>query len=339
MDLILAVILFIISAIVIAIVGTILTKTADQLADLTGLGEAMFGAIFLGGTTSLPGIITSVVAAFNDHPELAVSNAIGGIAAQTLFLPIADISYRKGNLEHAAASFANLMQGVLLIGLLALLLLGMSGPDYTLLNIHPISFLLILFYLLGEKLISKAKAWPMWSPRMTTATVQDIPDQGNIKKLSLNTIIIKFIFFALIVSAAGFFVAKTGMTIADKTGLSEGFVGLLFTGVATSLPELIVSLAAVRQNALTLSIGNIIGGNSFDMLFVAFADIAYNQGSILHAITNSQVFIIALTMLMSCTLLLGLLHREKKGLGNIGWESVLIIIFYFAGNAFLLFGG
>ncbi|MFP4047448.1 MAG: hypothetical protein ACLFT4_06780 [Bacteroidales bacterium] len=120
--------------------------------------------------------------------------------------------------------------------------------------------------MLSEKLISKAKEWPMWFPRMTMATVQDIPDQGNIKKLSLNTIIIKFIFFALIVSAAGFFVAKTGMTIADKTGLSEGFAGLLFTGVATFLPELIVSLAAVRQNALTLSIGNIIGGNSFDML-------------------------------------------------------------------------
>ncbi|MFO8234135.1 MAG: hypothetical protein R6U04_01840 [Bacteroidales bacterium] len=339
MELSLAIILFVVSAIVIAIVGTFLTKTADQLADLTGLGEAMFGAIFLGGTTSLPGIVTSVVAAFNDHPQLAVSNAIGGIAAQTLFLSIADITYRKGNLEHAAASFANLMQGVLLIGMLALVLLGMSGPDSTVLNIHPVSFILILFYFLGSNLISRAKEWPMWSPRMTTATVKDVPDQEYIKKLNLSKIVVKFIVFALIVSAAGFTVAKTGITIADNTGLSEGFVGLLFTAVATSLPELIVVLSAVRQNALTLSIGNIIGGNSFDMLFIAFADIAYNKGSILHAITNTQVFIISLTMLMSCVLLLGLLHREKKGFGNIGWESLLIIILYFAGNAFLYFAG
>lgn len=339
MELSVAIILFLISAAVIAIVGTYLTRTADQLADLTGFGEAIFGAFFLGGTTSLPGIVTSVVAAFNDHPELAVSNAIGGIAAQTLFLSIADITYRKGNLEHAAASFANLMQGVLLIGLLALVLLGMSGPDTTVLNIHPVSFILIFFYFVGLNLISRAKERPMWTPRITTATVKDIPEQEYLKKLSVGQIVVKFIVFAILVSAAGFTVAKTGITIADKTGLSESFVGLLFTAVATSLPELFVSIAAVRQNALTLSVGNIIGGNSFDMLFIAFADIAYNKGSILHAITDKQVFIIALTMLMASALLLGLLHRKKKGVGNIGWESLLIIILYFAGNAFLYFAG
>src|SRR6056297_3950468 len=147
MDLLTAILLFLVSTIVVATVGTYLTKAADQLADLTGLGEAMFGAVFLGGVTSLPGIVTSVVAAFNGHPELAVSNAIGGIAAQTLFLSIADITYRKTNLEHAAASFTNLMQGVLLLGLLAFVIIGMTGPDISVLNIHPFSILIILFYI------------------------------------------------------------------------------------------------------------------------------------------------------------------------------------------------
>src|SRR6056297_3355830 len=165
MELSLAIILFVISTIVIATVGTLLTRTADQLADLTGLGEALFGAIFLGGTTSLPGIVTSVVAAYNGHPELAVSNAIGGIAAQTLFLSIADITYRKTNLEHAAASFTNLMQGVLLISLLAIVIIGMSGPELSVLRVHPLSLLVIAGYIVGSKMISKAKDRPMWSPR------------------------------------------------------------------------------------------------------------------------------------------------------------------------------
>jgi cation:H+ antiporter len=335
MGLPLAFILFLISTLVIATAGTKLTRTADQLADLTGWGEALFGGIILGGTTSLPGIVTSVVAAYNGHPQLAISNAIGGIAAQTLFLSIADISYRKTNLEHAAASFANLMQGILLIGLLAFVLIGMSGPDVTILHIHPFSFLMILLYILASRLISKAKDQPMWSPRITLATVQDIPDRRNIETLSLKKVALRFAFLAVVVSGAGYAVAKSGIAIANQTGLSETMVGALFTAIATSIPELIVSLAAVRQKALTLSVGNIIGGNTFDVLFVAFADIAYNRGSILHAISSNQVYVVALTMLMTSILILGLLHREREGFGKIGWESLMIIIVYLAGNLYL----
>lgn len=49
---------FIVAAFVIAIVGIKMTKIADRLADRTGLGEAVVGALFLGGSTSLPGIVT-----------------------------------------------------------------------------------------------------------------------------------------------------------------------------------------------------------------------------------------------------------------------------------------
>jgi len=335
MELSLAIVLFLAATLVIAVAGTKLTRTADQMADLTGWGEALFGAIFLGGTTSLPGIVTSVVAAYNGHPQLAISNAIGGIAAQTLFLSIADISYRKTNLEHAAASFANLMQGLLLIGLLSFVLIGVSGPELTVWNVHPLSIAMIILYLAASRLISKAKDRPMWSPRITLATVQDIPDRKNIENLSLRRVTFKFIILAFVVGGAGYVVAKSGIAIANQTGLSETMIGVLFTAISTSLPELIVSLAAVRQKALTLSVGNIIGGNTFDVLFVAFADIAYNKGSILHAIASDQIYVVALTMMMTSILILGLLHREREGIGKIGWESLMIILVYLAGNAYL----
>ncbi|HKK59262.1 MAG TPA: hypothetical protein VJ937_07275 [Salinivirga sp.] len=337
MELSLAILLFALSAVIIAVVGTWLTRAADQLADLTGLGEAMFGAIFLGGATSLPGIVTSVVAAIQGHPQLAVSNAIGGIAAQTLFLSIADITYRKINLEHAAASFANLMQGLLLIGLLSFVIIGMTGPEITVFHVHPFSIVMVGIYIAGSKMISRAKDWPMWTPRVTSATVQDAPDQDNIEKLNLKSVILKFVISAIVVALAGFTIAQTGITIAAKTGLSETLVGVLFTAIATSFPELIVAISAVRQKALTLSVGNIIGGNTFDVLFIAFADLAYGKGSILHAIASEQIFIMAVTMLMTSTLILGLLHRERKGFAKIGWESLMIILIYFAGNAILLF--
>jgi len=337
MDLTVAIVVFCISTFVIVIAGTRLTRAADQLADITGWGEALLGAIFLGGITSIPGIITSVVAAYNDHPTLAISNAIGGIAAQTVFLSIADISYRKINLEHAAASFANLMQGVLLLGLLSFILIAITMPKIEVLHINPMSLLMLLIYIGGSVLISRARNQPMWTPKLTSDTVEDVPDQANVEHLKLTPILIRFTVLALLVAGAGYFVARAGIAIADQSGLSESFVGALFTAVATSLPELIVSIAAVRQGALTLAVSNIIGGNTFDILFVAFADVAYRKGSILHAIDNSQVFIISLTMMMVSILVLGLLHREKQGIGQIGWESFAILVLYLFGNVVIYF--
>ena len=66
--------------------GTRLTAVADILAERTGLGEAVVGAVLLGAATSLSGIVASVTAAADGRAELAV----GGIAAQTVFLAVAE---------------------------------------------------------------------------------------------------------------------------------------------------------------------------------------------------------------------------------------------------------
>ena len=121
--------LFSACAAIIGIVGTRLARIVDDLADRTGLGEAIAGAVLLGMATSLSGIVVSVSSAWTGKPELAMSNALGGIAVQTLFLTIADMAYRRANLEHAAASLGNLIQGALLLCLLCLLLLGRFTPS------------------------------------------------------------------------------------------------------------------------------------------------------------------------------------------------------------------
>ena len=85
--------------------------------------------------------------------------------------------------------------------------------------------------------------------------------------------------------------------------------------------------------------GGVIGGNAFDVLFVAFADVAYRGGSIYHAVTSQQVFVIALTLLLTGILLLGLLRRKKSGIFGIGFESFLVIVLYLGAFALLSFTG
>jgi cation:H+ antiporter len=175
-----AVALFCAATVAIVVAGTRLTGVADVLAERTGLGEAVMGEVLLGGSTSLSGIVTSVTAASNGSAELAVSNAVGGIAVQTVFLAVADLAYRGVNLEHAAASPANLAQGALLVTLLAVPLLAFSGPEVSLLGVHPATPLLLASYAFGLRVVSDVQADPMWGAKRTPETQDEEEESSKI---------------------------------------------------------------------------------------------------------------------------------------------------------------
>ncbi|MDX1582817.1 MAG: sodium:calcium antiporter [Thermoanaerobaculia bacterium] len=331
-----AIAVFVGSAIVIGFVGVRLVSVTDRLADATGWGEAIFGALFLGAATSLSGIVTSVTAAWEGFPVLAVSNALGGIAAQTVFLSFADIAYRKSNLEHAAASAANIMQSSLLISLLAAVLVAFLTPDVAYLGIHPITPLLLAGYIYGLRMIRQAHEHPMWHPHITPYTRNEEDDAETVSSATEKRLWIEFALLAPAIGFAGWTITQSAVSIVTNTGISETVVGGLFTAVSTSLPELVAALAAVRRGALTLAVGNVIGGNAFDTLFVAVADVAFRDGSIYHAITSRELFLIALTILMIGVFLMGLTRREKRGIGNIGFESFLILVLYGFGMTMLV---
>lgn len=331
--------LFLACALCIGYVGTKMTVLADRLADLTGLGEAFMGAVFLGACTSLPGITASVTAAVDGHPVLSLSNALGGIAVQTLFLVAGDLAHAKANLEHAAASIENMMQSALLIVLMGVLMLAMVGPDLGLGHVHVLTPVLFLTYVFGQRIIYSARQNPMWRPRFTRETEVDEPDEPQQEGRALYRLWLQFALSAGVVIVAGWLLTRSAENIAATTGLSESVVGSLGTAVATSLPELVTCVAAVRRGALTLAVGDIIGGNAFDTLFAAVADLFYLEGPIFQAATGREIWLVALTVVMTAMLLLGLLRREKSGIGNIGFESIAVIVLYFFGMGMLIFGG
>lgn len=325
-----ALIAFSFCAAVIAAAGTRITRVVDQLADRTGIGEAAAGAVLLGAATSLGGSVLSVTAAWNNHPELAVSNALGGIAVQTFFLAVADMVYRRANLEHAAASVPNLMQNGLLICLLAVIMLAPMLPDVTVLGVHPVTPVLFGFYIYGIYLVRLTSESPMWRPFQTRETREDVPDDTTAMP-SMARLWGEFLSLMAILGVAGWTLEPSATTIAKETGLGLTAVGVLLTAISTSIPELVTSVAAVRRGALTLAVGGIIGGNAFDTLFTAASDIAYRKGSIYHAMSEDSRFWVALTLLMSGILVMGLIRREREGIGRIGAESMAILVLYIAG--------
>jgi cation:H+ antiporter len=321
--------LFLACAAVIAVCGVMMTGRADRLADRTGLGEALVGALILGAATSLSGTVVSVTAALDGRASLAFSNSIGGIAAQTAFLALADMTFRRANLEHAAAEATNLIQGVLLIALLALPLVALTAPEVTIWAMHPVSLAIPLVYLGGMAVSRQVRETPMWRPVETSDTRADTPeeepetDTGSTLRLSL-----EFAGLMAIMGIAGWLIAQTGSALIDQVGLSASLVGALMTAVATSLPELVTTLAAVRRGALQLAVGGIIGGNMFDTLFLTLSDAAYRDGSLYHAATREDFFWIATGILMTTALLAGLITRERHGPARMGIDSLALILIY-----------
>jgi cation:H+ antiporter len=316
------------AALLIAVAGVTVASRADVIADRTGLGEAIVGALILGGSTSLAGLVASVTAAWQGHPSLAISNAIGGIAIQTAFLAVADVTYRRANLEHAAASTTNLSFSALLVALLSLLLVATFGPDVTVWGIHPASVVLVVAYVAGLRLVGRVRRERMWSPRMTNLTVRDEPAADGGRAHSSAWIYGTFALAVAALAASGYLVTQFGIAVADRTGLDDTAVGGLLVATVTSLPELVTTVTAVRRGALTLAVGGIIGGNAFDTLFLSASDTAYRSGSLYHRFNQQDLFVVALTILMTAVLLLGLLRRERTGVARIGFESAFILVLY-----------
>jgi len=316
------------AALVILLAGLRMTGLADRIADRTGFGEALIGGVLLGAATSFSGTIVSLSSALDGRASLAFSNGIGGIAAQTAFLAIADILYRRANLEHAAAELANVFQCGILLLLLAVPFAAHTAPEITVLGIHPASLAMAAIYGLGVVATARLREAPMWEPVDTTETRADTADPGDEKGKPAGGLFLRFGALMLVLGAAGWVIAQVGSQVTDRLGLSASLVGALMTAVVTSLPELVTTIAAVRRGALQLAVGGIIGGKTFDTLFLTISDVGYRDGSLYHAVTRGDLFWLAVAMVMTAVLLLGLLFREKQRPAGIGRESVALLAIY-----------
>ncbi|WP_407317434.1 hypothetical protein UQW22_12995 [Isoptericola halotolerans] len=314
-------------AVVIVVAGVRLTGVADALADRTGLGDAVGGALLLGSVTSLPGNVTVVTGALQGDAAFALANPVGGVALQTVWLAIADLVYRRVNLEHAAASLQNVLQSLLLMALLAVPVVAYATPTLTIGWIHPLTLAIPLLYGYGLVLLRQMHRAPMWQPIRTAQTADD--DAGDDEAVAAGTSTSRLWWslagLGVVVGVAGWVVGRAGLAVVAATGLDGGVVGFTLTTAISSLPELVVLVTAVRMGQLTLGIGNIIGGNVYDMLMVAVADATYLPGSVYTDAGPTTLVLLGGTMLITATLATGLVMRDKRG---IGFEGVAIPAIY-----------
>jgi cation:H+ antiporter len=321
----LALLQFAVTAGIIIVAGTYLSRFADEIAERTGFGRLLIGSILLAGATSLPELSVDISAVRKGMVDLAVGDLMGSCLFNLLILAILDLTtHSKGKMlsrqsaQHAlSGNVGAALAAVVAISLLAPNVLGQGellGVSYGL-------WLVGAGYLMGVRLVY----FDQTNNHTETTNVTGTEEHSG---ASWKTPAIGFAIAAAVIVVTGPFLADAAGQIADASGLGKTFVGTTLVAFSTSLPELVTSLAALRMGALDLAIGNIFGSNVFNMLLLIPLD-AIHRGPILAAVSSSHAITCLAAILATLVVVLGQLYHAERRRKIIEPDATLVILIVF----------
>src|SRR5579883_412572 len=328
--------IFVVAALAIWLAGIKLSQTVDIIDRRFNLGEAIGGIIFSAFVTNLPEISIVLSASLRNEVGIAIGNILGGIAIQTVVLVILDLGLgRKAILTHESYSLQLVLEGVLVIIVLAIAMMGTQLPNsFIFMRIAPGDFLIVIAWLTGSWLINKARTQLPWQRKKVVSDFDYPKHRRSLKtmnKKSTFAILFLFIFSSLITLLAGVVSEQSGSAIATKIGWTGVLFGSTILAAVTSLPEISTGLAAVKIGDFTLAISDIFGGNAF--LPVLFLPATLLSGeSVLSNAQHSDIYLSCLGILLTCIYLYGLIFRSKRQIFWVGIDSMVVLVLYILGT-------
>jgi cation:H+ antiporter len=322
---------FIACAAAIVYSGSRLSRYGDIIAEKTGLGRFWVGALLVAMVTSLPELISGVSAVtVFDLPEIAVGGVIGSCMFNILIISLVDaLTGRKS--MHGEFNEGHVLSagfGVLLLSLITLnLCIGGALPSLGWVGVFSVVFMLL--YLLAMRVIF------LYNKRKIAAHIRELAREYRYKEYSLRRAVLLYALNAAVIVAAAAYLPELGARIAAATGMTQTFVGNFFIALATSLPEVVVTVAAVRMGAVDLALGDLFGSNLFNVAILAIDDVAYTRGPILEAVSGHHVVIAAAAIAMTATAIIGLTYRQIKKSVFLAWDSIGILAIYIVGQTIL----
>lgn len=315
------------------VAGTRLSNYADQISKRTRLSDAFAGLLLLALATSLPEVATTVTASLGGNPHLASSNLLGGVALQTCLLAIVDGIAVRGALTYFSPNPVLLMQAVLLLLLLAVTVAAAAvGDAIEVWSVGVGAASLFAIYVLGLLAIGRFEHRKVWKavdpPELPTPPSNQQPKYAD---MSNRRIYLSFAVASAVILIAGWAVTEASEAIAEQTGLGATFVGATLLAITTSLPELSTTIEAARLGLFRMAISNIFGSNSMCLAMFFLADLAYRDGVILRESGGAELFAAGLGIVLTCVYLWGLLERENRSVGRLGWDSAAVLVLYVGG--------
>lgn len=263
---------------------------AAGIAKKMRISQLIIGLTIVAMGTSMPEAAVSITAALDKNAGIAVGNVVGSNILNILIILgitsiITNVAIQSSTLKYEIP----FMIGITII----LMLFGITGSKITFIEgcIFLILFIAFLVYL------------------FVMSQKGDVQDETVIKDNPVWKCLLLIIIGIILIIKGSDFAVSGATEIARYFGISERFIGLTIVALGTSLPELVTSVTAARQGNAGIAIGNIVGSNIFNILFILGAT------AVICPVPFENKFIVdtGIAILSAVLLLIGTLkHKELR---------------------------
>ncbi len=320
---------FAVCATIIFLAGKRLSYYGDLLADLTGMGKAWIGLILMAAVTSLPELMVGISSvAIVGSPDLAVGDIMGSCAFNLGILSLMDMFTPKNRPLFSSVSQSHILAAC--FGIILILMAGLGlflDEDMVLtpsIGLTSLSFA-AMYFVAMKVIYNYQKSHPN--------AEEHHQDSGG---LTLRQVSIRYAGFASIIIVAALALPFFAEQIAEATGLGKSFVGTLFLAISTSLPEVAVSLAAIRMGSPDLAVGNLLGSNIFNIFILFLDDLFYTKGHLLKDASDANLVSVFFVIGMSAVAIIGFMFPSREKKIFLAGDTLVILLLYIA-NMVLLY--
>lgn len=320
-------ILWLIIGLAILLAGSnLLVDTSVVIARKLGVSDFVIGATIVGVGTSAPELYVSVCSALQGMGDVAIGNVLGSNICNTLLIlgataVVLPIPFTRSNLRYDVT--ANIGASILLVVISygTMYLLGTTNSTVNRFG-GAILILCLIFYL-----------WHTFKNEKSSNNNVEQGADGWLSRIPFWCVCVLALLALTTLIGGGNLFLNSAVTLAHDIGISEFAISVTVIAVGTSLPELTTCVIAAMRGNTALALGNILGSNLFNILFIL------GVSSVISPIEGAGVGVIDYSMFIGATLLVGLSAFTGKKSQIDRWEGAVAIVLYFAYTIILLYRG
>lgn len=321
--------------------GVLLSRTTEALDVRLGLGAEIGGIVLLAVAGTLPELAITVSAAARGNLGLAAGNLIGGIAVQTMVLAVCDVAVGpRRPLTFLVGALTPVLEGMLVVLVVSGVLMGALLPPSTEIGgVSPASIAIVVVWLAGVYMINRVRKAPRWRVSMPGSRPgrrhrrEPHPERPHpFASSSTARVAAVFLGASAVTLVAGVTLEVAGSALADRAGVNGVIFGATILAAATALPEVSSGIAAVRLGDNALALGDIFGGNAFQVCLFLVADLIAGAPVFPSAGTLNS-WLATLGVALTAVYAIGIIARPRRCRAWLGPDSILALALFALGVA------
>lgn len=319
-ELIFAILLFVVGLVMLIFGGDWFVDGASGIAKRFHIPELLIGATVVSIGTTLPEVMVSATSAVKGSGAISYGNAIGSVICNTALIAALTITIRPSETDRKTLLIpvAFFFASAVLYAITAYVF----GYFYRWIGIV-LLLIFVAYITLSSIQAKKASA-------LLGENSEEKPEDNGGKKGVIKDIIF-LVFGATLIAFGANLLVDNGIIIAKTVGIPESVIALTFVALGTSLPELVTAITSLIKGHGSLSLGNLIGANLFNIVFVSGLSVAIRPFAVPAEATFvgiNRSFIIDIPVMFAVMLILTVPPLIKNKLSR--WQGITLLAIYAA---------